>query len=161
MSSQSTTDGPASTPRASREGRATGPVSGADAASCALELIQQECLLLIDEFHGRIGGARLVDIAAELGVPSASTSRVVRHLNKEGFVCRRSSWRLLLTDAGEEVVRALRARCKPVAGLLLAMGLPEQAAKREAVKLQKGMSPEALAAIRHHLPRVKTACRDV
>lgn len=147
-------------PSASRRGMSPGSASRFETVNGGLGLAQQDYLMLIDEFQGRIGGARLVDIATELGVRSASASGTVRKLTQAGFVCHEPYSRLLLTDMGKAAVEVLGARCKPVAALLRALGLSEQAAKREAVRLQKGMSQETLTAIRRHLPKIKTACQN-
>lgn len=149
-----------SIPRLPREGALPDGASEGEVPICTLRLAQQECLVLIDEYQERIGGARLVDIAATLGIRAASASGAVNRLSKAGLVSRKPYRHLQLTEAGRMAVHALRTRCKPVTGLLLALGVPEPMARREAVKLQESMSLETLKAIRRFLPKIRTACSD-
>jgi DtxR family manganese transport transcriptional regulator len=97
---------------------------------------------LIDE----TGEARVVDIAARLGVSHVTVTKTVERLQREGLVSTRPYRAIFLTDAGRQKALAIRRRHAIVLRFLLAIGVTPETAHADAEGIEHHVSDETLAA---------------
>ena len=100
---------------------------------------------LISDLIADSGEARQVDIAERLGVAQPTVQRMLQRLVRDGLVLQKPYRGAFLTDAGERLARASRARHQTVEAFLLALGVPEDIARRDAEGIEHHVSPETLA----------------
>jgi len=91
------------------------------------------------------GEARQVDIAARLGVAQPTVARVLKRLARDGLVVQRPYRGVFLTTEGEALANASRERHRTVEAFLLALGVPEDTARRDSEGIEHHVSPETLA----------------
>jgi len=100
---------------------------------------------LISDLIADGGEARQVDIAERLGVAQPTVARMLQRLVRDGLVLQKPYRGAFLTDAGETLARASRARHQTVEAFLVALGVPEAIARRDAEGIEHHVSPETLA----------------
>lgn len=108
------------------------------------ELIE-DYVELISDLLADGGEARQVDIAARLGVAQPTVAKMLKRLVREGLVVQRPYRGVFLTDAGEALATASRERHHTVEAFLVALGVPEDIARRDAEGIEHHVSPETLA----------------
>jgi DtxR family manganese transport transcriptional regulator len=91
------------------------------------------------------GEARQVDIAARLGVAQPTVARTLKRLARDGLVVQRPYRGVFLTEAGEALASASRERHRTVEEFLLALGVPEDIARRDSEGIEHHVSRETLA----------------
>ncbi len=96
---------------------------------------------LIDE----TGEARVVDIAARLGVSHVTVTKTVDRLQREGFVTSRPYRSIFLTEAGRQKAESIRRRHAIVLRFLLAIGVSVETAHADAEGIEHHVSEETLA----------------
>lgn len=101
---------------------------------------------LIAELLAEHGEARIADIARRMGVTHPTATKAVGRLKREGLAMSRPYRGVFLTDAGAEMADRVRARHRLVVELLLAVGVPEEAAERDAEGMEHYVSDETLEA---------------
>jgi DtxR family manganese transport transcriptional regulator len=106
---------------------------------------------LIDDLIREGGEARQVDIAARLGVAQPTVARMLRKLVDEGFVRRKAYRGIFLTDSGRRLAEASRERHEIVESFLVALGVPQEIAQRDAEGIEHHVSEETLAAFRRFI----------
>lgn len=94
------------------------------------------------------GEARAVDLAKRLGVTHVTVVRRVARLKEEGLVTAEPYRAIFLTEAGRRLAAECRQRHDTVLAFLLAVGVPAEAAERDAEGIEHHVSPETLAAFR-------------
>lgn len=94
------------------------------------------------------GEARAVDLAKRLGVTHVTVVRRVARLKEEGLVTSEPYRAIFLTEAGRRLAAECRQRHDTVLAFLLAVGVPADAAERDAEGIEHHVSPETLAAFR-------------
>lgn len=93
------------------------------------------------------GEARVVDLAACLGVSHVTVVRTVARLQREGLVTSRPYRSIFLTDAGRALAEASRTRHEVVVRFLRSLGVPASVAERDAEGIEHHVSRETLAAM--------------
>jgi len=106
---------------------------------------------LIADLLATAGEARPTDIARRLGVSHATAIKSVARLKREGLATSRPYRGIFLTDAGEALAARVRARHRLVVDLLLAVGVPQDAAESDAEGLEHHVSAATLAAFERYL----------
>lgn len=101
---------------------------------------------LISDLIGDGGEARQVDIAARLGVSQPTVAKMLKRLVKGGFVVQKPYRGIFLTDAGQALAEASRARHRTVEAFLMALGIGADTARRDAEGIEHHVSEETLAA---------------
>ncbi len=101
---------------------------------------------LISDLIGDGGEARQVDIAARLGVSQPTVAKMLKRLVKGGFVVQKPYRGIFLTDAGQALAEASRARHRTVEAFLMALGIDADTARRDAEGIEHHVSEETLAA---------------
>lgn len=103
---------------------------------------------LIAELIDSAGEARVVDLAARLGVSQPTVNKVVARLRRDGLVEGRRYRSLFLTEAGHRLADTARRRHRTVLDFLLSLGVSENVARADAEGIEHHVSDETLAAFR-------------
>lgn len=99
---------------------------------------------LIADLLASTGEARPVDIARRLGVSHATVAKSVARLKREGLVTARPYRGVFLTDAGRTLAEKVRARHRLVVDVLIALGVPLEAAEADAEGIEHHVSDVTL-----------------
>ena len=101
---------------------------------------------LIADLLATGGEARPTDIARRLGVSHATAIKTIARLKREGLATARPYRGVFLTEAGERLAERVRLRHRIVVDLLLAVGVPREAAEQDAEGIEHHVSDATLAA---------------
>jgi DtxR family manganese transport transcriptional regulator len=77
--------------------------------------------------------------------------KAINRLEREGLATARPYRGVLLTEAGADLARRVRARHRLVVDLLLAVGVPAEDAENDAEGIEHHVSPRTLEAFAHFL----------
>jgi len=94
------------------------------------------------------GEARVVDLAARLGVTHVTVNRTIARLQDAGLVITQPYRPVVLTEKGKALAVRCRARHQVVVAFLRSVGVSEHIAERDAEGIEHHVSPETLAAFR-------------
>ena len=108
---------------------------------------------LIADLLATGGEARPTDIARRLGVSHATAINNIARLKREGLATARPYRGVFLTEAGEVLAARVRARHRLVVDLLLAVGVPAEAAEQDAEGIEHHVSEATLEAFCRFLTR--------
>ena len=128
---------PAETTQASRFGKTR------TAQSTAL---LEDYVELIADLLATHGEARPTDVARRLGVSHATAIKTIARLKREGLATAKPYRGVFLTDAGHQLAGRVRARHRLVVEVLLALGVPREAAESDAEGIEHHVSDATLAA---------------
>ena len=128
---------PAEPTQARRFGKARSAQSGA---------LLEDYAELIADLLAAGGEARPTDIARRLGVSHATVIKTVARLKREGLATSRPYRGVFLTETGEALAARVKARHRLVVDLLLAVGVPQEAAEQDAEGLEHHVSEATLKA---------------
>jgi DtxR family manganese transport transcriptional regulator len=110
---------------------------------------------LIAELLATHGEARATDIAKRLDVAHATVTKRIARLKQEGLVTARPYRGIFLTEAGYELAERVRSRHRLMVELLLAVGVPTDAAEAAAEGMEHHASEPTLKAFAHFLAQRK------
>ena len=110
---------------------------------------------LIAELIEEHGEARTIDIANRLGVTHPTAAKAIARLKREGLATSRPYRGVFLTEDGQAMAERVRARHRLVVRLLLAIGVPPEAAEADAEGIEHHVSTTSLAAFERFLARMK------
>jgi DtxR family manganese transport transcriptional regulator len=130
--------------QASRFGKARSAQSGA---------LLEDYVELISDLLVSAGEARPTDIARRLGVAHATAIKTIGRLKREGLAVAKPYRGVFLTESGETLAARVRARHRVVVDLLLAVGVPFEAAESDAEGIEHHVSDTTLAAFARFLAR--------
>jgi DtxR family manganese transport transcriptional regulator len=139
-----TTDMPEEPTQALRFGRARTARSSA---------VQEDYVELIADLMAAHGEARATDIAKRMGVTHPTALKCITRLKREGLVTSRPYRGIFLTEAGQELAQRVRARHRLMVEVLLALGVPCEAAEADAEGMEHYASEATLAAFSRFLRR--------
>jgi DtxR family transcriptional regulator, manganese transport regulator len=108
---------------------------------------------LISDLLGSGGEARPTDIARRLGVSHATAIKSIGRLKREGLAVAKPYRGVFLTEAGETLAERVRLRHRLVVDLLVAVGVPAEAAEQDAEGIEHHVSDTSLAAFSQFLRR--------
>jgi DtxR family manganese transport transcriptional regulator len=108
---------------------------------------------LIADLLAADGEARPTDIARRLGVSHATAIKAIGRLKREGLATARPYRGVFLTEAGHAMARRSHARHRLVVDLLLAIGVPGEAAEQDAEGIEHYVSEATLEAFGRFLRR--------
>jgi DtxR family manganese transport transcriptional regulator len=108
---------------------------------------------LIDDLLREHGEARTTDIARRLGVTHPTATKAIARLKREGLAISRPYRGVFLTEAGTAMAERVRARHRLVVELLLAIGVPPEAAETDAEGIEHYVSEATLEAFVRFLNR--------
>ncbi len=135
---------PAEPTQASRFGKARTAQSGA---------LMEDYVELIADLIGDGGEARPTDIARRLGVSHATAIKTIGRLKREGLAVAKPYRGVFLTESGERLADRCRARHRLVVDLLMAVGVPGEAAEADAEGIEHHVSDATLDAFARFLRR--------
>ena len=92
------------------------------------------------------GEARPTDIARRLGVSHATVIKTIGRLKREGLATARPYRGVFLTNAGQLLADRVRTRHRLVVDMLVAVGVPREAAEQDAEGIEHHVSETTLAA---------------
>ncbi len=108
---------------------------------------------LISDLLGSEGEARPTDIARRLGVSHATAIKSIQRLKREGLATARPYRGVFLTPAGQQLAERVRNRHRIVVDLLVAVGVPVEAAEADAEGMEHHVSELTLQAFSGFLRR--------
>ena len=138
------TDLPTEPIQARRFGKARTAQSGA---------LSEDYVELISDLLASGGEARPTDIARRLGVSHATAIKTIGRLKREGLAGAKPYRGVFLTEAGERLADRVRTRHRLVVDLLLAVGVPLDAAEQDAEGMEHHVSDASLVAFGRFLHR--------
>ena len=106
---------------------------------------------LIADLLATGGEARATDIARRLGVSHATAIKSVGRLKREGLAVARPYRGVFLTEAGQALAERVRARHRLMVDVLVAIGVPVEAAESDAEGMEHYVSDATLAAFERFL----------
>lgn len=106
---------------------------------------------MIDDLIRETGEARITDIARQMGVAHPTATKAVARLKREGLAVSRPYRGVFLTEAGAEMAGRVRERHRVVVDLLVALGVPAEAAEIDAEGIEHHVSAETLGAFERFL----------
>lgn len=101
---------------------------------------------MISDLLGTGGEARPTDIARRFGVSHATAIKTIGRLKRGGLAVAKPYRGVFLTESGEKLAERVRTRHRVVVNLLLAVGVPTEAAEQDAEGLEHHVSDATLAA---------------
>lgn len=113
--------------------------------------VAEDYLELIADLLDATGEARVVDIAARLGVTAATVNGTLQRLVREGWVRKERYRAVFLTTAGRDLAERARERHRVVRDFLLALGIAPETAESEAEGIEHHVGERTLAALRAFL----------
>jgi DtxR family manganese transport transcriptional regulator len=101
---------------------------------------------LIADLLATSGEARPTDIARRLGVSHATAIKAIARVKRDGLATARPYRGVFLTPAGEQLAARMRARHRLVVDVLIALGVPAEAAESDAEGIEHHVSDATLKA---------------
>jgi len=142
--SESQTDGPPKRGELPAEPTQAGRFGKARTAQSSA--VMEDYVELISDLIGSGGEARPTDIARRLGVSHPTAIKTIARLKREGLAIAKPYRGVFLTETGEHLAERVRARHRVVVDLLLAVGVPAEAAEQDAEGIEHHVSDVTLAA---------------
>jgi len=116
------------------------------ARSAQSSALLEDYVELIADLLAGTGEARPTDIARRLGVSHATAIKTISRLKREGLATARPYRGVFLTAAGQELAARVRARHRLVVNVLVALGVPAEAAESDAEGIEHHVSETTLRA---------------
>jgi DtxR family manganese transport transcriptional regulator len=101
---------------------------------------------MIGDLIAEHGEARITDIAERMGVAHPTATKAVARLKREGLAVSRPYRGVFLTDEGAALAEKVRARHRVVVAVLVAVGVPPEAAELDAEGIEHHVSETTLRA---------------
>ena len=117
--------------------------------------VLEDYVELISDLLGTTGEARPTDIARRLGVSHPTAIDTIARLKREDLVTARPYRGVFLTEKGETLAKRVRARHRLVVDVLLALGVPQEAAEADAEGIEHHVSDVTLKAFAEFLRDAK------
>ena len=133
---------PAELTQARRFGKARSARSGA---------LLEDYVELIADLLATGGEARPTDVARRLGVSHATAIKTISRLKREGLATGRPYRGVFLTEEGRKLAARVSARHRLVVDVLLALGVPGEAAEADAEGIEHYVSEATLKAFAEFL----------
>lgn len=106
-----------------------------------------EAILIIGE---RKEFVRAIDIVNHLGISKPSVSVYLKNLRENGYVSVNDKGHLSLTDEGMEIAQKIYERHRILSAILIALGVKEEIAFKDACKIEHDLSDETFDIIKKH-----------
>ena len=121
------------------------------ARSARSTAVLEDYVELIADLLATAGEARPTDIARRLGVSHPTAINTIARLKREALATARPYRGVFLTEKGEALAKRVRARHRLVVEVLIALGVPAEAAEADAEGLEHHVSETTLKAFAHFL----------
>ena len=139
-------EGPSKLPVELIQARRFGKVRSAQSTALLEDYVE-----LIADLLTSIGEARPTDIARRLGVSHVTAVKTISRLKREGVATARPYRGVFLTKSGKELAARVRIRHRLVVDVLLAIGVPVEAAEADAEGIEHYVSEATLKAFARFL----------
>ncbi|MBQ9609218.1 MAG: metal-dependent transcriptional regulator [Lachnospiraceae bacterium] len=106
-----------------------------------------EAILIIGEKKEFV---RAIDIVNHLGISKPSVSVYLKNLRENGYVTVNDKGHLSLTDEGMKIAVKIYERHKILSAILIALGVQEETAFKDACKIEHDLSDETFEIIKKH-----------
>jgi DtxR family manganese transport transcriptional regulator len=116
------------------------------ARSAQSTALLEDYVELIADLLASTGEARPTDIARRLGVSHVTAVKTISRLKREGVATGRPYRGVFLTESGRELATRVRIRHRLVVDVLLAVGVPVEAAEADAEGIEHYVSEKTLNA---------------
>jgi DtxR family transcriptional regulator, manganese transport regulator len=113
--------------------------------------VVEDYVELIADLLAGAGEARPTDIARRLGVSHATAIKTIARLKRDGMATAKPYRGVFLTEAGEALATRVRTRHRLVVDLLVAIGVPAEAAEADAEGIEHHVSEATLKAFTQFL----------
>jgi DtxR family manganese transport transcriptional regulator len=123
-------------------------------AARSVTLLEDYVELIADLLATR-GEARATDVAKRLGVAHPTAVKNISRLKREGLATALPYRGIFLTGAGQDLANRVRARHRLIVELLLAVGVPADAAEADAEGMEHHASKATLDAFARFLAQKK------
>ena len=132
-----------------KSGQLTGEIAGSAAKFDRIRRAHQsevaeDYVEMISDLIAETGEARAVDLAARFGVTSPTVNAIIRRLQREELVETKPYRSIFLTEAGQALANASKARHQIVRDFLVSIGVPEDIAEEDAEGVEHHVSEETL-----------------
>ena len=114
------------------------------ARSAQSTALLEDYVELIADLLASTGEARPTDIARRLGVSHVTAVKTISRLKREGMVTGRPYRGVFLTESGLKLAARVRTRHRLVVDVLLALGVPVEAAEADAEGIEHYVSETTL-----------------
>src|SRR5262245_30580820 len=121
------------------------------ARSARSTAILEDYVELIADLLASTGEARATDIARRLGVSHPTAISTIARLKRESLATARPYRGVFLTEKGEALAKRVRARHRLVVNVLIALGVPPEAAEADAEGIEHHVSETTLRAFARFL----------
>ncbi len=101
---------------------------------------------LVADLIDQTGEARPVEIAERMGVTQPTVTKILARLQREGLVTRQPYRSIFLSETGQALAEACRRRHRIVVAFLIALGIDEPTAERDAEGIEHHVSERTLDA---------------
>lgn len=106
---------------------------------------------LIGDLTARYGEARLIDVAAHMGVSQPTAAKIVQRLKTMGLVENRPYRALFLTEEGQALGARSRARHQVVSDFLIALGIDDDTVAIDSEGMEHHVSDRTLEAMKRFI----------
>ena len=106
-----------------------------------------ETIYLLSQHRSHV---RAIDVAEHMGYSKPSVSRAMGLLKQNGYVITDDTGSLVLTESGRAVALKIFERHKVLSQMLIALGIPPEAAADDACRIEHVISDESFEAIKRH-----------
>jgi DtxR family manganese transport transcriptional regulator len=130
------------------------------ARSARSKALREDYVELIADLLAIEGEARPTDIARRLGVSHGSAIKTIARLKRDGLVVGRPYRGVFLTEVGKALAQQVRRRHRLVVDLLVAVGVPIEAAEADAEGMEHHVSDATLKIFDQYL-RVREKQHDL
>jgi DtxR family manganese transport transcriptional regulator len=113
--------------------------------------LNEDYVELIADLLASGGEARPTDVARRLGVSHATAIKTIGRLKREGLATGRPYRGVFLTEEGRKLATRVRARHRLVVDVLVAIGVPGEAAEADAEGIEHHVSETTLKAFAEYL----------
>ena len=132
-----------------KSGQITGEIAGSAAKFDRIRRAHQsevaeDYVEMISDLIAETGEARAVDLAARFGVTSPTVNAIIRRLQREELVETKPYRSIFLTEAGQALANASKARHQIVRDFLVSIGVPEDIAEEDAEGVEHHVSEETI-----------------
>ncbi len=124
-----------------------------NARSAQSQALLEDYTEMIGDLIREHGEARIADIARLMGVTHPTATKAVARLKREGLAISRPYRGVFLTDTGLAMAERVRLRHRVVVDLLIAVGVPCDAAEIDAEGIEHYVSDTTLEAVENFLAR--------
>ena len=104
----------------------------------------EDYLELIAELLNTNGEARIVDIAAEIGIAQATANKTIKRLQQQGYITKEPYRSLFLTVKGQKIASKSKKRHNTVLKFLINLGIDHNTASADAEGIEHHVSEKTL-----------------